>query len=170
MVRAQFFRELRSIAGATIDSDDLEAHAASVLHAKVPQPSHSEYCDEIACSRGGVSQSTECREACTQQWGGIDGGQVVGHGHQPAGLGNHRLGIATVLLNAGVTLVLAVDEIAVAAVLTVPTATAEEANTDSLPNGPTLNVFADSIDPTHRLVTRYPRPLDWQDSLDRRRI
>jgi len=66
-----------------------------------------------------------------------------------------RLGIAAVLLNAGVTLVLAVDEITVAAVLTVPTATAEEANTHSLPNGPTLNVFADGIDPTHRLVTRY---------------
>jgi len=169
-VRAQVFRELRSIAGATIDANDLETHASSVLHAKVPQPSHAEYCDEITRSRGGVSQSAECREACTQQGRGIDGGQVIGHGHQPAGLGNHRLGVATVLLNAGETLVLAVDEIAVATVLTIPTAAAEEANTDALPNGPTLNVFADGIDPTHCLVPRYPRPLDGQNPLNRRRI
>jgi len=56
VVRAQLFRELGSIAGATIDSDDLEAHAASVLHAKVPQPSYSEYCDEIAARAGSFAE------------------------------------------------------------------------------------------------------------------
>ena len=51
---------------------------------------------------------------------------------KPLDLGDHHLGVAAVVLHAGVALVGAVHEIAVAAVLAVPAAAAEEADADAL--------------------------------------
>jgi hypothetical protein len=67
-------------------------------------------------------------------------------------------------------LVHAVHEVAIAAVFTVAAGTAEEADADPLADGPAFDPLADDIDASDRFVARHPRPLDRQDTLNRRRI
>jgi hypothetical protein len=71
------------------------------------------------------------------------------------------------LLHAGVALVFAIHEVSIAAVLTVPAATPEKADTDALAYRPTFYVGANCIDTSDRLVTWHSRPLDRQYSLYR---
>ena len=89
---------------------------------------------------------------------------------RPLDFGDHHLRVAAIVLYAGVALVCAVHEIAVAAVLAVPAVAAEEADADALAHLPAFDAVADHIDPSDRFVARHPRPLDRQDPLDRRGI
>jgi hypothetical protein len=67
-------------------------------------------------------------------------------------------------------LVYAVHEIAIAAVLAMPAAPAEEADADALAQLPPFDAFAGHIDPPDRLVAGDPRPLNRQYPFDRRGI
>src|SRR5580700_3826757 len=142
-MRAELLRQLGAVV-APVDRNDLKAHAARVLHAEVTQSAYAEHRDEVASARRRVAQ--------------------------PAGLGDHHLGVAAVVLHAGVALVHAVHEVAIAAVFTVAAGTAEEADADPLADGPAFNPLADDVDASDRFVARHPRPPDRQDTLNRRGI
>src|SRR6202795_481657 len=148
--------------GSTVDRNDLESHAARVLDAEVAQPADSENGDQVPGARRRIPQRAECRQTGAQQRCGIDRREIIRHGDQAAGFGDHHLRVAAVLLDPCVALVYAVHEIAIAAVLAMPAAPAEEADADALAQLPPFDAFAGHIDPPDRLVARDPRPLNRQ--------
>src|SRR5258708_27882188 len=108
------------LVGAARDRSDLEPHMPRVLHTEVPEASDAKHCDEIACLRWRVTKSAERCQAGAEQWRSGDRGEVVGHRHQSARLGDHYLRITAIVLDTRVLLVLAIDEITVAAKLALP--------------------------------------------------
>ena len=74
------------------------------------------------------------------------------------------------MLHPGVALVDAVHEVAIAAILAVAAAAAEETDADALANLPALDPVSDHVDPSDRFVARDSRPLNRQNPLHRRRI
>src|SRR4029077_18255922 len=124
------------LVGAAADRGDLEAHVASVLDPEVPEPADAQYGDEIASLRRRIAQSAERREAGAEQRRRIDRREIIRHGHEPAGLGDHHLCVAAVLLDAGEGLVLTAHEIAGAAGDAVSTAAGEKSHADTLADRP----------------------------------
>src|SRR5271154_4369061 len=141
-MRAELLRQLGAIT-APVDRNDLKAHAVRVLHAEVPQSADAEHGDEVASARRRVAQRTERGESGAQQGRSGNCREIFWHSDQPAGLGDYHLGVAAVVLHAGVTLVHAVHEVAIAAVFTVAAGTAEEADADPLADGPAFDTLAD---------------------------
>src|SRR5271154_5577932 len=129
-MRTELLRQLGAVV-APVDRNDLKAHAARVLHAEVTQSADAEHRDEVASARRRVAQRAERGESGAQQGRSGDGRKIRWHSDQPAGLGDHHLGVAAVVLDAGVALVDAVHEVAVAAVFAVAAGAAEEADADA---------------------------------------
>src|SRR6202035_2334497 len=148
------------------DCGNLEAYMASILQSKMAKAADAEDRNKVARFRGRVAQRAEGRQASTQQRRRVDGCEIVRHGHQAAGLGDHHLGIAAVVVDTRERLVLAAHQVAVAAGPTVPAAAAEKSYADALADFPPLHPRADRVDATHRLVTGDTRPLDWKHSFD----
>src|SRR5580704_16819877 len=150
-MRAELLRQLVAVV-APVDRNDLKAHAARVLHAEVTQSADAEHRDEVASARRRVAQRAERGESGAQQGRSGNGREILWHSDQSAGLGNHHLGVADVVLHADVALVHAVHEVAIAAVFAVAAGTAEEADADPLADGPAFDPLADDIDPSYHLV------------------
>jgi hypothetical protein len=74
------------------------------------------------------------------------------------------------VLDARVFLVLAIDEITVAAKLAVPAATTKESNADALPDHPTLHAGSECVYSTNGLVTGNAGPLDRKEAIDSPRV
>jgi hypothetical protein len=74
------------------------------------------------------------------------------------------------VLDARVLLVLAIDEIAVAAKLAVPATSTKESNADALPDHPTFHAGSECVYPTNGLVTRNAGPLDRKKAIDSPRV
>src|SRR5271169_2341521 len=91
---------------------------------------------------------------------GIDRGQVVRDRHEPAGLGDHHFGVSAIMMNAGIFLVPAVHEIAVAAELAIAARPAEKPDTHALTDHPALNARTKRIDPPDDLMAWDARPFD----------
>src|SRR5258708_1140415 len=158
-MRAELRGEFRLVSAAA-DRGDLEAHVASVLDPEVPEPTDAQYGDEIASLRRRIAQSAERREAGAEQRRRVDRRQIIRHRHEPAGLGDHHLRVASILLDAGVGLVLTAHEVAGAAGDAVSAAAAEKPHPDTLADCPALDAFTERIDPTDCLVAGHTRPLD----------
>ena len=99
-MRAELLGEL-GLVSTTADRGDLEAHVASVLDPEVAEPADAEHGDEIARLGWRIAQSAERREAGAEQRCRVDGQEIIRHRHEPAGLGDHHLRIASILLDAG---------------------------------------------------------------------
>src|SRR5271170_7013959 len=160
-MRAELLRQLGAVV-APVDRDDLKTHAARVLHTEVTESTDAEHRDEVASARGRVAQRAERGQSGAQQGRSGNGREILWHSDQPAGLSDHHLGVAAVVLYAGVALVHAVHEVAIAAVFTVPAAAAEETDADALAHCPAFDVLAYHLDPSHRFVAGHPRPFDRQ--------
>src|ERR1700716_1833388 len=132
------------------------------------ETANAEHCDEITSLRGRVAQRTESRQAGAQQRRGSDRVKIIRHGHETAGLRDHHLSIAAIMLHAGVGLVLATHEIAVPARQAMAAAAAKEADSDPLAHCRSFNAVAQRIDPTDYLVARNTRPLDRKQTLNGR--
>src|SRR5271170_3928100 len=144
-MRAELLRQLGAVV-APVDRNDLKAHAARVLHAEVTQSADAEHRDEVAGARRRIAQRAERGESGAQQGRSGNGREILWHSDQAAGLGDHYLGVAAVVLHASVALIHAVHEVAIAAVFTVAAAAAEEADADALTNDPAFDAFADHVD------------------------
>src|SRR5215471_13338980 len=153
MMGAELLRQFR-LAGALGDCRDLESHVPGILHRQMTKAADTEHSNEVTGLRRCVSQRTECRQPCAQQRRRIDRQQVVRDGHEPAGLCEHYLGIATVMMNAAVFLVAAVHEIAIATELAVAAGPCKKPYTHALTNRPALNTGTKRINTTDNLTTR----------------
>src|SRR5215469_9166363 len=128
------------------------------------QAANTKNSDKITGLSWCVSQSAERREPRAQQRRRIDRRQGVRDRHEPAGLRDHHFGIAAVMMNAGIFLVTAVDEIAVATELAIAAGPAEKPDTHALTDHPALNTGAKRIDPPDDLMAWDARPFDWKQS------
>src|SRR5437016_9059113 len=100
-MRAELLGEF-GLVSAAADRGDLEAHVASVLDPEVAQPADAEHRDEIASLRRRIAQSAERREAGAEQRRRVDRRESIRHRHERAGLGDHHLRVASILLDTGV--------------------------------------------------------------------
>src|SRR6267142_7063108 len=125
--------EIRLV-GAARDCSDLEPHVPRVLHTEVPESPDAKHGDKVARLRWRATKSAEGCKTGAEQWRGGDRGEVVGHRDQAARLSEEHLRITAIVLDARVLLVLAIDEITVAATLAVPAASTKESNADALPH------------------------------------
>jgi len=116
VVRAELLRQYRHV-GATANRRDLKPHVRGILHTEMTQAADTEHSHKIAGLRRCVSQGAECRDARAQQRRRIDQRQVVRDRHEPTRLCDHHFGISAIIMNAGIFLVPAVHEIAIAAEL-----------------------------------------------------
>src|ERR1700751_330837 len=164
MVGAELPRQFRLVR-ATGNRRDLEPHVPRILHTQLTKAAETKHSDKITGLRRCISQSAERRESRAQQRRRIDRRQGVWDRHEPAGLRDHHLGIAAVMMNAGIFLVTAVDEIAVATELAVAARPAEKPDTHALTDHPALDTRAKPIDPPDDLMTWDARPFDWKQSL-----
>src|SRR5882762_1062887 len=128
------------------------------------QAANTEHSDKITGLRWCVSQGAERREPRAQQRRRIDRGQVVRDRHEPASLGDHHFGVSAIMMNAGIFLVPAVHEIAVAAELAIAARPAEKPDTHALTDHPALDAGAKRIDPPDDLMAWDARPFDWKQS------
>src|SRR5437016_1441966 len=165
-MRAELLGEF-GLGSAAADRGDLEAHVASVLDPEVAEPADAEHRDEIASLRRRIAQSAERREAGAEQRRRVDRRESIRHRHEPAGLGDHHLRVASILLHAGVGLVLTAHEVAGAAGDAVSAAAAEKPHADALADCPAFDAFTERIDPTDRLVAGHTRPFDGEHPFHR---
>src|SRR6516162_1525791 len=156
-----------ALVGAARNRHDLEAHVTRILHRQVTQPADAEYRDEIARLRRRVSQSAERRESGTKQRRRVDGGQIIGNRHETARLGERDFGIAAVVMNSRVFLVLTVHKVAAAAKLAITARAGEKANADPLADLPTANAGSHRVNAPDDLVAGNTRISDAREpSLD----
>jgi hypothetical protein len=139
---------------------------AGVLHTKVPESTNAEHRNQIACLCRRISERIESREAGAQQGSSFDRRQIVWNRHQAALLGDHHLGIATIVVYTGVFLVSAIYEIAAAAAFAVAATSAKETHTDTIADRPPLDTFAKFIDDTDGFVAGHAGPVDRKASLN----
>jgi len=168
-VCAELFGEI-GLVGAARDRSDLEPHVPRVLHAEVPEASDAKHRDEITRLCWRITKGAEGCQAGAEQWRSGDRGEVVGHCDQSARFGDHYLRITAIVLDARVLLVLAIDEITVAAKRAVPAASTKESNADALPDRPTLHAGSECVYPTNGLVTGNAGPLDRKKAIDSPRV
>src|SRR5262249_13897196 len=86
--------------------------------------------------------------------------QVVGDRHETARFSDHHLGISAIMMNAGVFLVPAVHEIAVAAELAIATRAVKKPNPHALTDRPALNAGTKGIEAPGRIMAWDPGPID----------
>src|SRR6516162_4836326 len=146
-----------ALVGAARNRHDLEAHVTRILHRQVTEPANAEYRDEIARLRRRVSQCAERRESGTKQRRRVNGGQIVGNRHETARLGEQDFGIAAVVMNSGVFLVLTVHKVAAAAKFAITARAGEKADADPLADLPTANARSHPVNAPDDLVARNPR-------------
>src|SRR5258707_742505 len=103
-MRTKLLRQIGAVV-APVDRNDLKAHATRVLNAEVTQSADAEHRDEVTSARRRVAQRAERGESGAQQRRSGNGREILWYSDQPAGLGDHHLGIAAVVLHAGVALV-----------------------------------------------------------------
>src|SRR5215475_10423314 len=82
-------------------------------------------------------------------------------------LGDHDFGISAIMMNAGIFLVPAVHEIAIAAELAIAARAAEEPDAHSLPNRPALDPGTKRVDSPDELVAWDARPINSELALYR---
>src|SRR6516162_9106873 len=152
MMSAKFLRQFRFV-GAPGNRRDLESHVPGILHSQMTKATNTEHSNKITGLRRCVSQGAERRQPCAQQRRRIDRQQVVRDRHESARFCEHRLGIATVMMNAAIFLVLAVHEIAIAAELAIAAGPCKKPYTHPLTNRPALDAGTKGIDPPNDLVT-----------------
>ena len=170
VVGAELLRQFRLV-GTAGNRRDLEPHVPGVLDTQMAEAADPEHGDKIAGLRRRVSQGAERRESRAQQRRRIDRRQVVRDRHEPARLCDHHFGVPAVMMNAGVFLVPAVHEVAVAAELAVAAGATEKPDTHALTDRPALDTVAKCIDPADDLVSGDARVGDTgKDSIDCRRI
>src|SRR5262249_6140928 len=119
----------------------------------------TEHSDKITGLRWRTSQGAERRESGAQQRRRSDRRQVVRDRHKAARLGDHHFGISAIMMNAGIFLVPAVHEIAIAAELAIAARAPEEPDAHPLPNRPALDPGTKRVDPPDELVAWDARPI-----------
>ncbi len=137
------------------DCHDLEAHAPRELHGQMSEAPDADNGDEVAGACGRVAERAEGRQSRAEQRSSVFRGETIGDRHEAAGAREHVLRVAPIMMNAGELLVPAVDEIAAAALCTMSATAPEEADADTLPERPALDVIADRIDHAYRLMARH---------------
>src|SRR5215470_15207512 len=135
--------------------------------AKAADAKHSH---KITCFRRRVSQCIERRKPCAQQRRRTGRCELVRNRHEPARLCDHHLGISPIRMNARVSLVAAVHEIAISTELAITARPSEEANTHALTKRPALDAGAKSIDSPDHFMPWHARPVNWKDAFHRARI
>src|SRR5215475_5626759 len=163
MMGAKLLRQFRLV-GALGNRRDLESHVPGILHSQMTKAADTEHSDKITGLRRCVSQGAERRQPRAQQRRRIDRQQVVRDRYEPAGLCEHRLGIATVMMNAAVFLVAALHQIAIAAELAIAAGPSKKPYTHPPTNRPPLNTGTKRIDPPDDLVTRNTRVADAREA------
>src|SRR5262249_28740587 len=109
----------------------------------------------------------ERRESGAKQRRSIRRRQIVRDMHEPGGLCDHHLGISAIRINARVSLVTAVHEIAISAEFAITARASEEADTHALTNRPALDAKPKGIDPPDHFVPRDARPVNWKGGFHR---
>jgi hypothetical protein len=102
--------------------------------------------DKVAGLCWRISQSVERGDTCTEKGCSVCRRHAVRDRHESTRFCDHHFGISPIAMNAGIFLVAAIHEIAVAAKLAIPTRASEESNTDPLTDFPTLHAGPDSVD------------------------
>src|SRR5262249_58456881 len=118
--------------------------------AKAADAKHSH---KITCFRRSISQCVKRRKPCAQQRRRSGRCEVVRDRHEPARLCDHHLGISPIRMNARVSLVAAVHQIAISTEFAITARPSEEANTQALTNRTNLDPAAKSIDSTDHFLT-----------------
>jgi hypothetical protein len=136
---------------------DLEPHGARVLHRQMAETPDAEDRHEVTGLRGSVAQGAEGGQAGAEQRRGIDRRHAFRDRDEPARLREHDLGVAAILMNAGVALVQAAHEIPVAAEVAVTAGAAQEPDTHPLADRPPADIGPQRVDPTDDLVARNAR-------------
>src|SRR5208283_3396987 len=131
---------------AAADGDGAESHLFCILDSQMAEASYALNGDEIAGTRARVAQRIENRNAGTQQWRGIGGGQVVGDGGYRFGGRDHVFLVAAVVTDAGDFFVLAVNEIAAAAGVAGEVMATVPSDSDALAGFPVGYIGTDSVD------------------------
>jgi hypothetical protein len=145
MVSPQLLGE-RRLFGSASDSCHTEAHAARELNAQMAEATDPLDCHEITRPATRVPKRVERRHAGAKQGRRVARGQLVGNGCQTAFLGNHHLGVAAIVADAGNRLILAVHEVAAPARCAAAAMSAEKTHTHPLAEFPVGNPVAQSVD------------------------
>jgi hypothetical protein len=144
-VRAEFFGECFAVF-ATADGDDAVAKFAGKLHAEVAEAADALNGDQISGHSTAVAQRVEGGDAGAEKRGGFDGIKRIWHlGHGFRG-GEHVLGVAAIVADAGNFLVSTMDEIAAAALEAGSVVPAVPPDTDALTLFPHRDAGADFVD------------------------
>src|SRR6516162_7611268 len=150
-----------------IDRRYLEAHVARVLDGEMTKAADADDRDQIAGLGWCIAQRSERGQPRAQEGGGCHGIKLIRHDHQAARLGDHRFGIAAVVLDARIFLVLAMNEVACPASRAVPARAGQKANPDPLTYRPTLDPLTQCVDPPDHLMAGYARPGNRERAGDR---
>ena len=133
------FPRIVLFAGAPVDRDGLEAHRPGELHSQVTEAADAEDRHPVAGHRLGVAQGVIGGHAGAAQWGGFCVGELGRYPGQRTGGHSHRLGISARILPARDFAVLAVNELAFAALIAVIAAPAEPPDRDTIADRETLD-------------------------------
>jgi len=152
--------------GSTPYRSYLESHVPGILHAKMRKSTYAKHCDEVARLDWRVSECVEGGETCTQQWSCIDRRQIVRNRHEVTLLGDHHLGIAAIVVDAGIFLVSTIHEIATAAAYTVAATSTKDAYADTVAKRSSFDILSKLINYTHNFMSWYARPVDRKRTFD----
>src|SRR5262249_50958850 len=163
VVGARPLRPVRPV-GGTGERPRLEPHAPGILHPQMTKAADAEDGDKVTGLRRRVPQGAERRETRAQQRRCVDRRQVVRDRHEPARLGDHHFGISAVMMNAGIFLVPAVHEIAIAAELAIAARAAETTAGHALTDRRALDAGTERIDPPDDFMAWDAGPVDRKQS------
>src|ERR1700681_4374779 len=107
-----------------------------------------------------MAQRVEYGDSSAHQWGGLRGGQLVGHRGDGFCLRNHVFGVASIEVDGGDLFELAEDEVSAAARVALEAVSAVPSHADPLTRVPQSHVRADGINASGNFMARHPRILN----------
>ncbi len=135
------------------DGNRFEPHPSGELDREMSQTADALNGDQIAAAQPGVAKRVERGQPRTEQRGSVGRRNFIRDRGEGARFDNHDLGISAIGRHARNDQVLAVDEIASAAWLAVPTLSAKPSDTDALADLPGADFLAEGVDAAGNLVT-----------------
>src|SRR5499433_3910351 len=138
-----------------------------ILHAQMTQAAYADHSDKLTGLCRCVSERAERGEPRAQQRRRTNRRDGGWDRHEAAGLGDHHFGVSAIMMNAGIFLVPAVHEIAVAAELAIAARAAEKPDTHALTDRPAPDTGTERIDAPDDFMARDARPIDWKESFNR---
>src|SRR5438105_3222017 len=144
-MRAEFFGQRLLIAAAP-DGDGAKSHLPGILNAQVTQAADALNRYDIAGACATITKRVIDRDTGAHQRSGFIGGQIVRHKRDGFGRDDDILGIASVKVNAGNFLKLAVNKVAATAGVAGEAMAAVPADTNPLAGLPLGYVGTDCVD------------------------